>query len=326
MSTLRAQAGLALGELRSPRVRVIIPVYNGAAFIASAIESVKAQSFTDWELTIVDDGSTDDTVPIVSKYCSSRIVLVRQTRQGDEAARVRAMAGAQTDYLARLDADDMMVPDRLAKQVAFMDENGEVGLLGGQIMYVSEDGTKKGFRSWWPCGHEEIVGLLLKRKGCICNPTLMVRREISDKLTWPLPGVPGKDSGYVLELSNLCAIANLKDVVIYMRIHKNSIQSGWNPAKIHTELYYIRRYCSQKSGLPPPRWNEFELSCKNQPWHKTFVLWYRFKVGSCFRRGMWTWLNRSPKFLSWPWFVLAGIMSPQRVMARLTRRLKAMFR
>jgi glycosyltransferase involved in cell wall biosynthesis len=303
---------------------VIIPVHNGGEFIAAAIESVKAQSYKGWELVVVDDGSSDNTAEIVSTHCSDRIVLVRQENMGDEAARVRAMVGASTDYIARLDADDLMLPSRLEQQITFMDTHRDVGILGGQIMYTSEDGKRCGFRSWWPCEHEEILRLLLAWRGAICNPTLMVRCDVSSRMHWPGPGIPGKDYGYALEMSRRSKLANLREVVNLMRIHKNSIQSRKDPSpRLTLEAFYLARYHQEEKGLPLVGWDDFRLRARELSWHQTIGTSWNMMIGRAIRRAMWLWLNRSPKALSWPWFVLAGVLGPHRVLQRLLRRIRA---
>lgn len=310
--------------MTKPRVRVIIPVFNGAEFIAVAIDSVKSQTFKNWELYIVDDGSTDNTFEIAKKYCDEKIRVIQQTNQGDESARIKAMENAQTDYIARLDADDMMLPDRLEKQVAFMDSHENVGLLGGQIVYVSEDGKTTGFRSWWPCEHSEILRLLLARRGAICNPTLMVRQNINKKLSWPGPGLPGRDLGYVLEISRLSRIANISDVVNLMRIHKNSIQSRKDQKRrVMLEGFYIDRYLREEKELPLINWIEYELKNQKQNILVRLMNWWELKIGKNVRKGMWLWLNRKPKALSWPWFILSALMAPQRNVTRILRILRA---
>jgi glycosyltransferase involved in cell wall biosynthesis len=306
-----------------PIVRILMPVYNGEKFIRQAIESVKAQTFTDWELYIVDDGSTDNSAGVVKEYCSERIILIQQNNQGDEAARVKAAEGAETKYLARLDADDIMLPYRLEKQVSHMDKKHDIGLLGGQIAYVSEDGKKYGFRSWWPCAHEEIMNLLLSSKGSICNSTLMVRCEFHNKLNWPGPGLPGRDVGYALELSRLCKIENLPEVISLVRIHKDSIQSRKDPTRrVLLEEFYHDRYFREEKGLPLVDWKEFEKYEKKKNTITKILDWRELMISRTMRKGVWLWLNRESKILFWPWFILAGLIAPDRYLARLTRILK----
>jgi glycosyltransferase involved in cell wall biosynthesis len=114
----------------TPAVTVIMPVYNGAAFIGDAIESVLAQTFTDWALVVVDDGSSDETTQVAGGYDDSRI-HVRAIKHSGQlgVVRNRALTTSESQYVAFLDADDLWRPHKLARQVAVFDSGPEVGLV-----------------------------------------------------------------------------------------------------------------------------------------------------------------------------------------------------
>jgi len=111
-----------------PRVSVIIPVYNRAELIAQAVESVLRQTFSDFELLVVDDGSSDGTWEALQRY-GSRIRALRQEHQGASAARNLGIQTAAGEYLAFLDSDDLWQPQKLARQVAFLDQHPEAALV-----------------------------------------------------------------------------------------------------------------------------------------------------------------------------------------------------
>ncbi|MCE8519053.1 glycosyltransferase family 2 protein [Ruegeria pomeroyi] len=111
----------------SPRVSVITPAYNAAAVLPRAVASVQAQSLRDWEMLVVDDGSTDDTLAIARALAAGdpRITVMAQARNGGPAtARNRALAAARGRFIAFLDADDAWLPEKLERQLAFMTEHG----------------------------------------------------------------------------------------------------------------------------------------------------------------------------------------------------------
>lgn len=111
-----------------PQVSIITPCYNASRFISQTIDSVLAQSFTDWEMIIVDDGSKDDSSEIVKKYVEkdSRIRLIQQPNGGSANARNRGIKEATGRYIALLDADDLWLPQFLEKQIAFMKEKNAI--------------------------------------------------------------------------------------------------------------------------------------------------------------------------------------------------------
>ncbi len=116
-----------------PAVSVITPAWNAAAFIGETIESVQAQTITDWEMVIVDDGSTDTTPAVVESYAARdpRIHLLRQPNSGPSAARNRAMAAARGQFFAFLDSDDRWSPTYLASQLAVFTAHPETALVTG---------------------------------------------------------------------------------------------------------------------------------------------------------------------------------------------------
>ena len=111
-----------------PKVSVLVPAYNAAATLAATLDSVRQQTFTDWELVVVDDGSTDTTAEVARACQDPRIRLIRQTNTGLAGARNQGFAQARGEFFAILDADDLARPDRLAMQVAFMEDHPQVDL------------------------------------------------------------------------------------------------------------------------------------------------------------------------------------------------------
>jgi glycosyltransferase involved in cell wall biosynthesis len=109
--------------MSTPRVSVILPVFNRAATIRRCVDSVRAQAFSDWRLVVTDDASTDETVALIESYGDARIRVLRHERnRGAAAARNTAMRDARGEFLAWIDSDDEWLPEKLARQVAWLDE------------------------------------------------------------------------------------------------------------------------------------------------------------------------------------------------------------
>jgi len=121
-------------------ITVLMPVYNGAAYIGEAIESILSQTFTDFELIVVNDGSTDDTAKIVASYSDKRIRLANQENGGVSAALNKGLKMASGKYIARFDADDVCYPDRLKIQYSFLVAHPDYVLVGSDADYMSQDG------------------------------------------------------------------------------------------------------------------------------------------------------------------------------------------
>ena len=125
---------------------VTIPVHNAERYVAQAIESILKQTFSDFRLIVVDDGSTDASLSIVREFerADSRVSVIAQEQSGISAARNRALGLATTKYIANLDADDIAEPERLAAQIAYMESHPDCVLVGSQATLIDADGDVLG--------------------------------------------------------------------------------------------------------------------------------------------------------------------------------------
>lgn len=152
----------------NPAISVCIPVYNAARYIGECIDSILAQTFTDYEILIADDGSTDDTLSIVATYTDPRIRVIH-CNHNYIATLNRLIDEARGRYIARMDADDVMCPDRLQLQYEYMEAHPKVGILGGGMQYFgNQTGT---FR---PANEEDISLTQMLMGCCIAHPTVMM--------------------------------------------------------------------------------------------------------------------------------------------------------
>ena len=163
----------------SPAISVVMPAHDAARYIDDAIRSVRGQTFEDFEFIVVDDGSRDDTVRIVQTHGAedSRIRLLRQQHGGATAAIIRGMEASTSRYIARMDADDVSHPDRFGRQIAFLNDDASVAVVGSSVEFIDEDGKVTGSRRC-PTTHEEIAAGLLRRSP-LYHPSVMMRREMS---------------------------------------------------------------------------------------------------------------------------------------------------
>jgi glycosyltransferase involved in cell wall biosynthesis len=173
----------------SPRISIILPVFNAAATIERAVASICAQTFADWELLVVDDGSNDGTPDRISAVVASdrRIRLIGRPHEGIVAALNAGLAEAQGALIARMDADDESHPERLAEQVAFLrrEENRDIGLVSCLVEFGGDRRAGEGFAR-----HVDWVNSLIAPEAIELNrfvespfahPSVMFRRELSEK-------------------------------------------------------------------------------------------------------------------------------------------------
>lgn len=164
---------------RSPRVTVFVPAYNAESFIAEAIESILNQSYVDFELLLIDDGSEDTTAEIMTDYCADpRIRIVRNAENlGLPNTRNKGLRMARGEYIAFLDADDIAVPQRLQRQVDYLDAHPDISVLGSQRYNFDEKGIKKaGTNQPRKCRPETIHALSLFTSP-VYNTTIMARAQ-----------------------------------------------------------------------------------------------------------------------------------------------------
>ncbi|GAB2571288.1 glycosyltransferase family 2 protein [Spirosoma areae] len=168
-----------------PLVSVVMPVYNGERYITEAVESILSQQYTNLELLILDNGSTDGTPDLLARFAQldRRIRLLHEPKPlgyGGEVASNIAARQAKGEFIAKLDADDVAMPDRLTKQVSYLTAHPDVFLVGSQLTIIDESGRVTGRRAY-PLTHEEIYNEFYLRFP-IANPAVLYRNCLKDDL------------------------------------------------------------------------------------------------------------------------------------------------
>lgn len=217
--------GPSLSDRDAPVVSVVMCVYNGSDFVDEAIESILAQSYEQFEFVIVDDGSTDSTLKILEDYSrrDSRIRLIRNpTNMGLTRALNRALAASRGTYLARQDADDVSLPDRLSKQVRYLKRHPKVGVLGCRALVIDAEGHEID-RLDFPTRHHEIIRSL-STKNVLCHGSVMMRRKVVDKVG-PYRDFfeTSQDRDLWLRAGEQFQLANLDDYLFKYRTHDHAV-------------------------------------------------------------------------------------------------------
>jgi glycosyltransferase involved in cell wall biosynthesis len=169
----------------NPLVTVLIPVFNGERFLAEAIDSVRSQTYANLEILVVDDGSSDATPDILRALASGdcRIVVLRKANGGIAAALNAGIAAARGDYLARMDADDVMLPGRIERQVAFLEANSDLGFCASSIEKIDMAGQTLGEYISPITSHAALRHLLARQTYfSFTHPTVMFRKAHLDTL------------------------------------------------------------------------------------------------------------------------------------------------
>ncbi len=228
------------------KVSVIMSAYNAEQFIAQAVDSILAQSFGDFELIIINDGSADRTKSIIEQYVQqdSRIVLLDQENTGLTKALNNGIKIARGNYIARMDADDIAEPDRLERQYQFMEKNSEYALCGSRAWFIDEN-NKKLFKKELPITNDSIKKKLLFNNQFV-HSSLFIRKSILDEMGFYNEDFKkSQDYELVLRFASKYQIANLEDCLVLWRVNSKSISwSSKNQEKdaIRARWLAVRKY------------------------------------------------------------------------------------
>ena len=202
-------------------VSVNMIAFNASKYIAESIESVICQIYTNWELIIVDDGSTDNTMSIANAFAEkdSRIkVFANGQNEGIVYSRNRAVHYSQGKYIAVLDSDDLALPERLVKQVAFLDQNVEYGAIGSAFYFIDGNGVEIG-KGELNAKPEYFRSLLLFNNYFLHSSVMMRTERVKQLLYRPLVKgcAPGEEYSLFIDFAKKSKIWNLPDYLVKYR-------------------------------------------------------------------------------------------------------------
>jgi glycosyltransferase involved in cell wall biosynthesis len=214
-------------EQPSPKVSVVIPTYNMAAFLPEAIQSILRQSFQDIEVIVVDDGSTDNTREVVAQF-GSRVKYVWQENAGPAAAYNRGDDIARGEYQLQFDADDVLMEGALEKTVSVMDGAPQAGFCYGQVRYMDEDGNELHLSRQWPersglMTAQQVILELLNLRFIFGSAVLLRRacfREVGrfdESLDY------GEDTELFVRMAKRCPVAYIAAPLAWRRKHRAAI-------------------------------------------------------------------------------------------------------
>jgi glycosyltransferase involved in cell wall biosynthesis len=208
----------------TPKVSVVMSVYNAGGFLQEAVDSVLAQTMEDFELIAIDDGSTDQSLQTLERYGDSRLKIVQQPNRGLIASLNRGIEMARGRYIARMDADDRCVPNRFALQVNYLDQHPEIALLGGSIATMDETGNPLASCVGFPRTHEQIWAGIGRRPWVFCHPAVMYRRDAAIEAgLYRGEFAHAEDAEFFARLMTRHRAANLTDVLLHYRLRRSAI-------------------------------------------------------------------------------------------------------
>ncbi|HYY55762.1 MAG TPA: glycosyltransferase family 2 protein [Pyrinomonadaceae bacterium] len=234
--------------MADPKVSVLMSVHNGEKYLREAVESILTQTFKDFEFLVIDDASTDRSPQIVQSFDDPRIKLLRNdARLGLTRSLNIGIGLARGEYIARMDADDVSVPERLGKQVAFLDEHPSCSVVAARAAFMDESGQR--VADWaedWQTTTSQEIYRRLPKTNCVAHPTTMLRSSIAKEYRYSENQLFSQDHDLWLRL---CAdgksIEKIDEPLLRYRVHHNSItyltnqgDYEWKPIK--TRLLYLK--------------------------------------------------------------------------------------
>ena len=229
---------------KDPKVSVLMSVYNDEKYLKQAIDSILNQTFNDFEFLIIDDGSTDDSSRIIESYSDPRIKLIKNEVNIKLSNSLnKGLALARGEYVARMDSDDISLPNRLMEQIRFMDTNKDVAICGSYIRII---GTNKIWK--YPLSPEDCFGGLLFNS-ILAHPSVMMRRKffIDNNFLYNPEFIRCEDYELWTRIALSGKISNINKTLVCYRL-KDIDPDFYDLDKIN-RLKFIRRNFLSKLGI-----------------------------------------------------------------------------
>jgi glycosyltransferase involved in cell wall biosynthesis len=307
-------------------VSVVMPAYNAEKYIAKAIESVLAQTFRDFEFIIIDDGSTDNSLAIVEKYqvTDARIFIHSHQNEGIGASLNKGMQMAKGEWIARMDADDVMLPNRLEEQVKYLKANPEVDVLSCWAYYINH--------------REQIIGKLIhptdlnNAQDCkrylstntmvhILHPGVVMRKELILKIGGYKPIASVEDVElWNRAIEHKAIIVCIQQILMKYRIHQDSITTknyikSLNYVEWISECMKLRR-----KGESEISYLTFQQNVKKQSWWNQINRWRKLYSNYSYRNAAFLYGNR--KYISSAInLIYSFALDPFKILERVGRQL-----
>jgi hypothetical protein len=239
-----------------PSISVAMSVYNGERFLAAAIDSVLAQTLGDFEFLIMDDGSTDSSRAIIADYAArdSRICLTASANRGLVVSLNALLAQARAPIVARMDADDICLPQRFARQLAFLSAHPEVGVLGTWTDDIDEHDAPYPLDAIdHPIDHDQFVSAVDRGEPLLCHPSVMFRRDLVLSVGGYHPAFRHcEDLDLWLRLASVTHIANLPERLLRYRHYSAQVSSRHATEQQVNAAISRLAYAERKAGRDDP--------------------------------------------------------------------------
>jgi len=245
-----------------PKVSVILPVYNAERYLKQAIDSVFLQTFADFELILINDGSTDDSEKIILGFNDERLLYLKNERNSGLIYTLnKAVAEAKGEYIARMDADDICFAERLELQSQWLDEHRGTAIVASFNIVIDESGTEVGYSE----KDRDFVSAVEIRKqmpveNCLTHPSVMGRAEIFKSYAYSASQKNIEDYDLWLRLlADGYVIEKIAKPLLYYRVHQTSVTQS----KLRKTNFFLKHFqCKQRylaARIKSRKFNAFDL-------------------------------------------------------------------
>jgi len=247
--------------MSTPAVSVVISAYNAHRYLAEAMESILAQTFRDSEVIVVDDGSTDDTKKLLDGYAArdNRLHIISRPNKGLTVSLNEALAAVRAPLIARMDADDVALPERFAKQVQFLAEHPDIVCISSAVELIDPFGVHIGVLTP-PADHAAIDTSLLKGNGgAIIHPAAMMRTEVVRQVGgYQEKYNNSEDLDLWLRLAEVGKLANLPETLLKYRRDLGSVSHTKRDNQLRMKSQILADAYRRRGLTPPSEW-KFDL-------------------------------------------------------------------
>jgi glycosyltransferase involved in cell wall biosynthesis len=293
--------------LQAPMISVCMPVYNAKSHVAEAIESILNQRLGDFEFLIFDDGSTDGSIDVLKHYESldPRIRLFSRPNKGLVTTLNELIDQARGEFLARMDADDIALPERFGRQVDYLRAHPEYVLVGSRVLLIDPEGDP--LCDWCTLEDQDAIDarfLTCERITTISHPAVMMRRDAVLAIGKYRPFEVIEDIDLFLRLSEYGRITNLPEVLLKYRIHAGNISKTATYHKIIDRVYgeiasdaRRRRNLAELPTLPESPHVETSITAEREKW-----AWWALTAGhvrTARKHARWVLANAPFSIRSW---------------------------
>lgn len=299
---------------------VLMTVYNGMPYLPLAVASVLRQTLRTFCFIIVDDGSTDGTAEYLRQMSDKRVTVIRQENHGTAHAANHGLEFCHTEFIARIDADDVSLPTRLERQRDFLVEHPEVGLVGTQVAPLGDQGTGGSVKL--PVEHDEIMAALMAGRHGLAHSCIMIRTDLLKRIGgyWSYRLNDAWDM--MLRIGEVSRLANIDLVLHHYRIHTGSL----NGSAMRRMQFSIAFACElarrRQAGLPAFSPDEFQAQRSARPWRHKALEAVDLHARCQYRLALAEWLGHSHMrgALRMAW---ASACSPRLTVERIGRMIRS---